>query len=109
MFLRIYREWGYLMLSKTDLYLFKQYQKKQVPAKTTNFGKKVTQGPKNSVIAIAEKLAKKHVAIGSTFVTDSITQGRLEQWCADAVNYFYKSAYKKDVFGTNKKGKYINS
>jgi len=38
-----------------------------------------------------------------------ITQGRVEQWCADTVNYIYEKAFGKTPFGSHKDGTYKSS
>jgi hypothetical protein len=62
----------------------------------------------NPAVKEGEILVHKHASThnGQNFV---ISQGRLEQWCADTVNYLYLKAFGKDPFGVDKKGNYINS
>lgn len=57
----------------------------------------------NPVIKVGEELVS-HPMKNESFV---ISQGRLEQWCADTVNYLYEKAYGKNPFGTDKNGKYL--
>lgn len=78
-----------------------------LPAKTQKYFKKPIQ---NTAINIGDKLARKHITVEDNFVTNKITQGRVEQWCADFVNYVYTVANKgRNIFGTDKRGNYLNN
>lgn len=62
----------------------------------------------NNVITVAENLVALNIRENDESLM-KITQGRVEQWCADTVNYIYEKAYGKNPFGKNKDGSYANS
>lgn len=96
-----YGAWGSLTLPN-------YFNDKKIKTNKYNSFSSVSSSKKNPAVREGEKLVKKHVVVGDKTCSE-ITQGRYEQWCADAVNYIYTKAYGKDPFGVDKSGKYLNS